>query len=157
MIYWEDIHSDARYHSPFCDEDDQVHYMTFELDNAGFNNIRMGVETIVALAVATGRTLVLPAAEELCHLRSHIGLDGSVQTSAFFFQDFFHLDSISNEYPCFNVITMEEFLTKEALTGNLKNEQGRVVLPPHGRTKWDGACCNAAILQQKSRMYYRMG
>jgi hypothetical protein len=34
--------------------------MTFEPDIGGFNKVRLALETVVALAVATGRTLVIP-------------------------------------------------------------------------------------------------
>jgi hypothetical protein len=33
--------------------------MTFEPDGGGFNNIRMAMETVLAIAHASGRTLVL--------------------------------------------------------------------------------------------------
>lgn len=35
-------------------------YISFEPWNGGFNNIRMSLEFAMALAIATGRTLVLP-------------------------------------------------------------------------------------------------
>ena len=138
MIYWEDIPNDSLYLSPFSNPN-RVLYMTFEVDNSGFNNVRMGLETVVALAIATGRTLVLPAAEELRHLRAHSGHDGAEQQTAFSFQDFFHMDSIAKEHTGFKMITMEDFLQREGMTGNLKDANGSVVYPPHRRTNWDGA------------------
>ena len=138
MIYWEDIPNDSMYQSPFQSLN-RVQYMTFEVDNSGFNNVRMGLETVVALAVATGRTLVLPAAEELRHLRAHSGHDGEKQRTSFSFQDFFHMDSMAQEHTGFNIITMEEFLIREGITGNLKDDEGLVIYPPHRRTNWDGA------------------
>jgi len=57
MVYWSDIPSDNAHMSPFYDEQK---FMTFEPDQGGWNNIRMSMETVLAMSVATGRTLVLP-------------------------------------------------------------------------------------------------
>jgi hypothetical protein len=35
-------------------------YVVFQPDLGGWNNIRMGAESVVMFALATGRTLVLP-------------------------------------------------------------------------------------------------
>jgi hypothetical protein len=138
MIYWEDIPTDAKFISPFHTPN-QTKYITFELENSGFNNNRMNLENVLVMAAAMGRTLVLPAAEELCHLSSRSGHDGSKQESAFSFEDVYHLNSIAREHDGVKIISMEEFLTKEAVTGNLKDKNGRVMHPPHGRTQWDHA------------------
>jgi hypothetical protein len=58
MVYWQDIASDKKYKSPFL-EPNVTRYMTFEPDTGGFNNLRMALETVLAIAHATGRTLVL--------------------------------------------------------------------------------------------------
>ena len=61
MVYWEDIPSDSDYESPFkVKKKGEVKYMTFEPDGGGWNNIRMAMETVVVMAHATGRTLVMP-------------------------------------------------------------------------------------------------
>ena len=57
MVFWSDIPSDSTLRSPFYDPDK---YLTFEPDPGGWNNIRMAYETLLVLAHATGRTLVLP-------------------------------------------------------------------------------------------------
>ena len=57
MVYWSDIPSDNLHVSPFYDSQK---FMTFEPDQGGWNNIRMSMETVLAMAVAMGRTLVLP-------------------------------------------------------------------------------------------------
>ena len=49
-------------------------YITFEVDSGGWNNVRMGVETVYALACLTGRTLVLPPRERV-YLLSRGGVD----------------------------------------------------------------------------------
>jgi hypothetical protein len=58
MVYWQDIASDNKYKSPFL-EPNVTRYMTFEPDTGGFNNLRMALETVLAIAHASGRTLVL--------------------------------------------------------------------------------------------------
>jgi hypothetical protein len=58
MVYWQDIESDAKFASPF-NRDTEEQYLTFEPDEGGFNNMRMAMETVLALAHAMGRTLVL--------------------------------------------------------------------------------------------------
>ena len=57
MVYWSDIPSDNAHVSPFYAPN---HYLTFEPDGGGWNNIRMSMETVLAMAHAMGRTLVLP-------------------------------------------------------------------------------------------------
>ena len=48
------------------------------------------------------------------------------------------MESISREHLGFDVITMEEFLKREALTGNLKDKHGKVRFPHNNQTAWDG-------------------
>jgi hypothetical protein len=64
MVYWQDIPSDSLYVSPFFKTDrkqnEQREYLTFEPDGGGWNNIRMAMESTIALSVAMGRTLVMP-------------------------------------------------------------------------------------------------
>jgi hypothetical protein len=40
MVYWKDIPSDAQYVSHFHDFNGPTQYMSFEIDLAGFNNVR---------------------------------------------------------------------------------------------------------------------
>ncbi|GFH56455.1 hypothetical protein CTEN210_12931 [Chaetoceros tenuissimus] len=123
MVYWDDIPADSKYVSPFHDEEK---YITFEPDRGGWNNIRMAYETILVLAHATGRTLVLPPEQEM-----YLLTDGEGKKS-FTFNDFFHLESISREHKGMNIITMEEFLKKKAITGQLTS------LPPDNKADWNG-------------------
>jgi hypothetical protein len=61
MVYWEDISSDEHFVSPFFDQrGGETKYMTFEPDGGGWNNIRMAMESVIGLAIAMGRTLVMP-------------------------------------------------------------------------------------------------
>ena len=40
MVYWEDIPQDAKHVSPFYNPDEPAQYFSFEMDFAGFNNVR---------------------------------------------------------------------------------------------------------------------
>ena len=40
MIYWEDIPQDSKHISPFYKPDGPAQYFSFEMDFAGFNNVR---------------------------------------------------------------------------------------------------------------------
>lgn len=132
MIFWSDIPTDSNYKSPFYDPEK---YITFEPDAGGWNNIRMAYETILVLAHATGRTLVLPPEKKMYLL----GKGGKEHKNDFSFHDFFHLDSISMEHEGFNIISMEEFLTRKGITGELKDtETGQVLKPPGNKTNWNG-------------------
>lgn len=137
MVYWSDIPSDAEYISPFKDRTGGVtRYITFQKDGGGWNNIRMGMETCVALAHAMGRTLVMPPEQSMYLLDK--GKEKHKNTFAF--EDFFHFNSLAEEHEGIDMITMEEFLKREAMTGKLKDKKtGLVSFPPHNRTNWNGA------------------
>lgn len=133
MVFWSDIESDSKYRSPFH-RTESPQYLTFEPDHGGWNNIRMAMETVLVLAHATGRTLVLPPESKIYLL----GNDSGKHKTDFTFNDFFHLDSIASEHDGIDVITMEEFLTKEGMAGNLKDSVGNVRTPPGDRVDWNG-------------------
>ena len=137
MVYWEDIPSDARHFSPFHKRQGPTQYLTFEPDEGGWNNIRMSMETVLAMAFAMGRTLVLPPEQTFYLLGKNKGKRGE-QRNNFGFNHFFHMESIHEEHPGLDVITMKEFLEREAMTGSLKDQQGNVVFPPGNQTDWDG-------------------
>jgi len=135
MVYWQDIESDTRYQSPFFQKYQGRKYMTFEPDGGGWNNIRMAMETILGLAIATGRTLVLPPEQRMYLLRK----DASKFKTSFSFQDFFPMHQIAAEQDGLHLITMKQFLEAEAMAGHLVNkETGKVEFPPGNRTDWDG-------------------
>ena len=65
--------------------------------------------------------------------------DKGKQNIHFDFSDFFHLESLNVEHEGLDIITTEEFLLREAMTGNMKDKStGAVSFPPHNRTNWDG-------------------
>jgi GDP-fucose protein O-fucosyltransferase len=95
----------------------------------------MAMETIVALAIAMGRTLVLPPAQGMYLLMK----DKKKQATDFTFANFFPMMKMAQENSALEVITMEEFLLLEAMTGNLVDKNtGLPSFPPDNRTDWDG-------------------
>lgn len=137
MVYWRDIPSDAAFKSPIGNNDEggKKKYLTFEPDGGGFNNARMSMETIVVMAHAMGRTLVMPPSQGIYLLRK----DRDKQRVHFSFDDFYHMEQVGYEHDGLDIISMEDFLTLEAMTGNLKNKtSGKVLFPPNNRTNWDG-------------------
>ncbi|CAM9595249.1 unnamed protein product, partial [Hapterophycus canaliculatus] len=118
LSYWKDIPQDKTYESPWgaparkAREQGMPQYVTFEPDNGGFNNIRMAMETVLVFARETGRTLVMPAAQKFYLLKK----------PAAEFADMFPIEYLSDYM---DVISMEEFLETEGLTGRLgKNPPG---------------------------------
>jgi GDP-fucose protein O-fucosyltransferase len=138
MVYWKDIPSDRHFVSPFKEKvsnSGRKMYMTFEPDGGGWNNIRMAMETVLALAVATGRTLVLPPEQRMYLLAKN---RGEMKTD-FSFMDFFPMKELATENAALHMITMEEFLQQEAMTGNLRDKYtGEISFPPENRTNWNG-------------------
>jgi GDP-fucose protein O-fucosyltransferase len=84
-------------------------------------------ETVLALAMATGRTLVLPPSQQMYLLGD----------TTFSFADFFPLHEIAKEHPGLDIITMQVFL--ERTHGKWVDKvTGRPSIPPGNRTNWDG-------------------
>jgi hypothetical protein len=79
-----------------------------------------------------GRTLVLPP-EQRMYL-----LGGNEERSHFSFQDFYPMEQIAKEHVGLDIITMEEFLVKVAMTGQLRDNKGKPSFPPDNRTSWNG-------------------
>mmetsp|Transcript_24407 Transcript_24407/g.49913 ORF Transcript_24407/g.49913 Transcript_24407/m.49913 type:complete len:307 (+) Transcript_24407:1922-2842(+) len=152
IVYWRDIPSDAFFVSPFYLKDNKKSfeeisippmsnrkpkYLTFEMDGSGWNNIRMGFENLILLAHAMARTLVLPPKRQIFHMADKSA--GRV----FSLDDFYDIDVINKVQMGLNIITMEEFLKREALSGNLKSlETGESAYPPSNRTQWDNQRLN---------------
>jgi len=97
------------------------------------NNIRMAMETVVGLAIATGRILVLPPEQRMYLLAQD---RGKVKTD-FSFQDFFPFQELAHDNDGLTMITMHEFL--ETTWGQMVNKiTGEVEYPPLNQTQWDG-------------------
>lgn len=145
MVYWEDIPSDNQHMSPFHwkkqktqqppkQQRSMEQFMTFEPDGGGWNNIRMAMETVLGMAFAMGRTLVLPPHQKMYLLTKE---EKGKQRSQFSFDHFFHMESISNEHVGLDIITMSEFLELAKNGGLVSN--GQAIFPPNNRTDYDGA------------------
>jgi len=73
--------------------------------------------------------------------------DRAKQNTKFTFADFFHFESLDVEHKGIDIITTEEFLLREAMTGKMRDkETGEVSFPPHNRTNWDGE--NPTVLKE---------
>lgn len=60
------------------------------------------------------------------------------QNNRFTFKKFFYFDSIAREHPAVEVISMDEFLKREVMQGNIQDPFGNPAFPPDNRTKWEG-------------------
>jgi hypothetical protein len=129
MVYWRtDIPAEKQFRSVY---DAKEKYFVHEPDEAGFSNVRMGFETVVALAKATGRTLVLTPTMRFAQLE----YQHPEGIRSYAYTDFFDISGIP-------FITMEEYLKKVALNGQLRNQKGEVTFPPYNRTNWNGRLGN---------------
>ena len=144
MVYWNDIPSDSNFVSPLHpsriprdatndNSEEEEKFLSFEPDHAGWNNMRMPFETVLVLAAATGRTLVLPNEKKIPHSRQkEHAKKGEEQQYKFSFQDFFHLHAISEEHSGLKIITIGEFLKRQAVAGKLYNKYTDEVAYPPG-------------------------
>jgi len=135
VIYWRNVPGDVLYESPITPHHGVHHdrYLTFEYDQGGWNNIRMGMEVFVVLAHAMGRTLVLPPQQNLYLLyKKHKG-DGDMKAhSESGFEDFYDF-TLLRSHEGLHVMSMPEFLEKEALVGGLNDKY-----PPGNSSKMFG-------------------
>ncbi|GAX18598.1 hypothetical protein FisN_10Hh195 [Fistulifera solaris] len=135
MVYWSDIPEDNRHISPFYRPNQ---FLTFEPDNGGWNNIRMAMETVLALAFAMGRTLVLPPEKEF-YLLTAKHHQGQQQRKHFSFAHFFNMRAIHEEHAGLSIISMSEFLSEHVMKGQFVDRAtGQATFPPGNRTEWDG-------------------
>jgi hypothetical protein len=125
VIYWKIVPGDNEYESPITPHHGNHHdrYLTFEYDNGGWNNMRMAIECLIVSAHAMGRTVVLPPSQHLYLLTTkHKDKGEDKMNSEMGFEDFFELDLLKS-HKGFHVITMKEFLEKEALVGGLHGKK----------------------------------
>lgn len=112
VTFWDaPTQQDIDYKSPY-DTPGIERYVTFEPDVGGWNNIRMQMELVLVFAYATGRTLVLPPDQPMYLLDA-----GKGHQKAHSFIDFFPFEHVRTRM---KVITMDEFMAKEAVTGKLR-------------------------------------
>ena len=78
---------------------------------------------------------------------------GDTQKTAFSFADFFHMDAIHDEHAGLDIITMEEFLNREVMTGKFRDlDTNEVVFPSENRTNWNG---EPSVINQWLRKHSR--
>lgn len=90
----------------------------------------MQMELVLVFAYATGRTLVLPPDQPMYLLNA-----GKGHQKAHSFTDFFPFEKIRERM---NVISMEEFMEREAITGHLKVNNSSPLYPPGNKTVFIG-------------------
>lgn len=132
VIYWKIVPGDNTFESPITPHHNNHHdrYLTFEYDQGGWNNIRMGMEVFIVCAHAMGRMLVLPPQQNLYLLGSkHKGKEDSKAHSEMGFEDFYDFSLLKQNHGL-HVMSMKEFLEKEAITGNLHGKY-----PPNNTTE----------------------
>jgi hypothetical protein len=102
LAYWNDPVGarDLQWKTPFSSLSTGSQFLSFEPDEGGWNNIRMSYETLVVLAAATGRTLILPP-------KAPFYLLAWGSKGARTFGSFFSQTELSNRI---SVITMAEFM-----------------------------------------------
>jgi hypothetical protein len=127
VIYWKLVGGDSEYESPVTphhsEHDDR--YLTFAYDGGGWNNVRMGVECVIVMAHAMGRTLVIPPQQHLYLLdKTHKDHHEETAHDEMGFDDFFDISLLAS-HKGFHTISMQDFLKKEALVGGLHGQ-----LPP---------------------------
>ena len=136
IIYWKVVPGDRTYESPITPHHADHHdkYLTFEYDAGGWNNVRMGMECLLVIAHATGRTLVVPPQQHLYLLGvNHQDKGDEKPHDEMGFEDFFDLDLLRS-HQGLHIMHMEEFLAKEGVSGGLHGE-----LPPHNSSEAWGA------------------
>jgi hypothetical protein len=130
MVYWRDRPSDNSWTSSFqtSSVSGPRQYLSFEPDGGGWNNIRMSMETVLTMAIAMGRVLVLPPSQKMYLLGG----------TTFNFADFFPLQELAEEHAGLEIISMEQFLT-ETMGKIVDPQTQQISFPPlDKKTAWDG-------------------
>lgn len=114
MVYWQGSHLDAKYVSPFLTRG-PTKYLTFEPDHGGWNSL----ETIIVMAIAMGRTLVMPPEQKMYLLdKSDNQSKNTFSKNTFSFKHVYDLESVVSMYDGLNIISMEDYMRKETIFGN---------------------------------------
>jgi hypothetical protein len=107
-------------------------YLTFETDIGGLNNIRMGFEYVVELAIRSGRTVVLPAKEgwyllDWGPLNAHGADEEWIKPgTSSSFEEFWDIKDLSRHVP---VISATEFYKRMAKTQDVSGTVDPATLP----------------------------
>jgi hypothetical protein len=132
VTYWKPSAAANGPRLPFEAASNHPQYVTFEPDVGGFNNLRMQMEVITVFAYATSRTLVLPPEAPIYLLST-----GTSSQKTLSFSDFFPFDALAQRM---KIISMEEFLEREGITGQLhstNSSAGAPLYPPHNKTSFN--------------------
>eukprot|EP01038_Epipyxis_sp_PR26KG_P011327 gene11327-15191_t len=123
VIYWKIVPGDNEYKSPLglrsslSDKISGDQYLTLDYDHGGWNNMRMAIECAIVLAHAMNRTFVAPPLEHIYLLTKTDQKDASpVDRDGY---DEFYDINLLKSHKGFQSMRMEEFLKKEAITGQL--------------------------------------
>jgi hypothetical protein len=136
-MYWYVRYWNREFHGEDCYESPLRHpakdkapwserkFVVFQPDIGGWNNIRMGAETAIVFAHATGRTLVMPPMMKFYLLDRNADQEENKSS----FQKFFDFKKISEAV---DIVSMDEFiehvakknLLKAPLPNNLSTKQG---------------------------------
>ena len=87
-------------------------YVVFQPDVGGWNNIRMGAETVILFAHATGRTLVMPPTMKFYLLN----LNKKEEDNESSFQKFFDFSKLAE---ALDIVSMDDFVEHVAKPGLL--------------------------------------
>eukprot|EP00956_Cyclotella_meneghiniana_P004207 scaffold5177_cov73-Cyclotella_meneghiniana.AAC.2 len=116
LAYWNEPQGDRDYifTTPYRDKTPgaKPKYLAFSMDPGGFNNVRMSMEIVFIIAAITGRTLILPPDQPMYLL----GNDRTSENKRRGLDDFFDMRGPSFKKRV-DVITMEDFMKKEAVSG----------------------------------------
>jgi hypothetical protein len=98
------------------------------------------METVLAMALAMGRTLVLPPEASMYLLGKSTGKNGKQQKNTFSFTHFFPMAAIASEHShSLQIWTMQQFLETIAMRGHMQDPKTqKVTFPPYNITAWDG-------------------
>lgn len=126
LEYWRDDIPIAEQFRSVYEAKANNSYFVFEPDEAGFSNVRLSFETVVAFSLAMGRILVLPPKKPMTQL----SFQHPEGVRSYSYSDFFNLRNVP-------MISMEEYLERVAMNGQLRDETGAVTYPLFHKTKWD--------------------